>query len=96
MLVEEALLARGVFDLQNKNELIKKNIYRKETPVNNSSFKYSDLDELISDKGITYNTKKYMHKKDDFVGQTREEYNEDLLDQFKQFMLFQRMIKEKQ
>ena len=96
ILVEEALIARGAFDLHKKNHLIKKNIYRKETNMNNSAFKYSDLDELISDQGITYNTKKHIEKKDDFLGPTREEYNEHLLEQFKQFMIFQRMIKEKQ
>ena len=96
ILVEEALQARGVFDLKNKNDLNRKKIYSKETNINNSYFKYSDPDELISDKGITYNPKQYIDKTNDLILEDREGYNEDLLDQFKQFILFKRMIEDKQ
>ena len=45
-------------DLKNSNDLIRRKLYSKETNIDNSSLKYNDLDELISDQGITYNTKK--------------------------------------
>ena len=60
ILVEEALKARDSFDLKNSNSLIRKNPYSSKTKTNNSLLNYNDLDELISDKGITYNTKKYL------------------------------------
>ncbi len=59
ILVEEALIARGEIDLHNSNDLNKKNGYEIGNKVNDSSFAYNDLDELISDKGITYNHKRY-------------------------------------
>ena len=52
ILVKEALLARGLFDLNNRN---------------NYSFKYSDLDELISDKGITYNKRKNKYQSNELL-----------------------------
>ena len=95
ILVEEALIARGVFDLQNTNDVIKKRNYRKESNISNSAIKYSDLDELISDKGITYNTKRYNNNSNNPSIDSKEAYNKDLFEQFKQFMLFQKMIEEK-
>ena len=96
ILVEEALIARGVFNLHKTNDLIRTNRYRKENNMNNSSISYSELDELISDKGITYNTKKYKNKTSDYSSKTIEDYNEDLFEQFKQFILFQKMKKEEE
>ena len=64
ILVEEALIARGIFDLQKTNDLSRKSKYRNESNMFNSSLSYSDLDELISDKGITYNNKTHKHKPD--------------------------------
>ena len=61
ILVEEALIARGGYDLENSNYPIRRNLYNKGNNVNNSSFNYNDIDELISDKGITYNAKKYNY-----------------------------------
>ena len=95
ILVEEALTARGVFDLENTNNLIRTNTYRKENQINNSSFEYSEIDELISDKGITYNTKKYRRISDDVLSEYRENSIEELFEKFKQFMLFQKMIDKK-
>ena len=56
MLVEEELIARRVFDLQNTNDIRRKVKYRNESNMFNSSLNYSYLDELISDKGIIYDT----------------------------------------
>ncbi len=91
ILVEEALLGRGGYDIEIPNSLITKNSYINKTTANNSSFKFSDIDELISDKGIIYNAKNQNQKSEDFPSQSRESYNEYLLEQFRQFILFQKM-----
>ena len=57
ILVEEALMARVGLDIKKSNDLVGKNLYCKENNIDKPSFNYNDLDELISDKGITYNTK---------------------------------------
>ena len=95
ILVEEALLARGEIDFQNANALIIKNKSFKENNLDYMSLKYNDVDELISDKGITYNTKKYQRNSKSTSSETREAYNEELLEQFKQFIQFQNMMREK-
>ena len=95
ILVEEALMARIGFDLKNSNDLIENNLYCKENNIDNPSFNYNDFDELISDKGITYNTKKYSYYPDYNLYESKENFNEDLFEQFKQFILFQKMIQDK-
>ncbi len=95
ILVEEALIARGGSDLQKSNHIIKKDIYDKASNLDDLSFNFSDLDELISDKGITFHSKKYNHNSEDNLSIPREKYNEDLFKQFKQFILFQRLIEDK-
>ena len=95
ILVEEALRARGVYALQDTNDLIRNSSYSNLTHVNNSSLNHSDLDELISDQGITYNTKTNKHKSDNFLSEDKEAYNKDLFEKFKQFILFQKMIERK-
>ena len=95
ILVEEALKARGLFNLQNKNNLAIKRKYSNESHINNSVLNDSDLDELISDKGITYNSKKYKHKSNYLLSESEEAYNEELFEQFKKFILFQKMLEEK-
>ena len=94
ILVEEALIARVSSDLKNSNNLIDKKIYCKENNIDKLSFKYNDLDELISDKGITYNKEKYKHKSDIFFSENHEAYNRELFEEFKQFILFQKMKEE--
>ncbi len=94
ILVEEALIARGLFNINNTNYLISKNKYDFKTNMDNSSINHNDLDELISDKGITYNTKKYKLNTDETLSESTEEYNKELFEQFKQFIQFQKMIKE--
>ena len=88
ILVEEALMARIGFDLKNSNDLIENN-------VDNPSFNYNDLDELISDKGITYNTKKYSYNSGHVLSKSKENFNKELFEQFKKFLLFQKMIQDK-
>ena len=94
ILVEEALIARGLFDHDNTNNLIRKNRFQTEKNMENKSIKYNDLDELISDKGITYNTKKNKINPNHILSEAKEEYNEELFEQFKQFILFQKMVKQ--
>ena len=91
ILVEEALKARSGFELQSSNDLIKKNHYRKENHLDNSSINHNDIDELISDKGITYNKKKYNYNSELNLSEHMEDFNEELFEQFKQFILFQKM-----
>ena len=95
ILVEEALIAREGIDLKNSNERIRESLYRMENNTDNSTFRYNDLDELISDKGITYNTKKYNYTKKVISSEPRENFNEELFEQFKQFILFQKMMQDK-
>ena len=95
LLVEEALRARGVYPIQETNDLIRSSSYNNQTYINNASFKYSDLDELISDQGITYNKRTKKNKSDNFLSEDKEAYNKDLFEKFKQFILFQKMIEEK-
>ena len=95
ILVEEALMARVGLDLQRFNDLTGKNIYCKENNIDKSTSNYDDIDELISDKGITYNTKKYSYYPEYNLYTSKENFNEDLFEQFKQFILFQKMIQDK-
>jgi len=95
ILVEEALNARSGYDLKNSNDSIINNQYHKTNYMDISQCNYNDLDELISDKGITYNKKKYRNIPYDGMTEIREKYNEELFEQFKQFLLFQKMIQDK-
>ena len=96
ILVEEALLARGFFELHNTNNFIRDKSYGIKNNMDNSPLKYNDLDELISDKGITYNKRKPKQASDSILSEPIEVNNEELFEQFKQFMLFQKMLKKQQ
>ncbi len=95
ILVEEALMARVGLDLQRSNDLIGKNLNYKENNIDKLTSNLNDIDELISDKGITYNTKKYSYYEEYILSKSKENFNEDLFEQFKQFILFQKMIQNK-
>ena len=95
ILVEEALMARVAFDLKNSNDLIDKNLYCTENNIDKPSFNYNDLDELISDKGITYDKKKYSYNSEYILSKSKENFNEELFEQFKQFILLQQMMQDK-
>ena len=79
ILVEEALMARIGFDLKNSNDLMENNLYCKESNIDNPSFNYNDLDELISDKGITYNTKKYSYTSDHILSKSKEKFQQRVI-----------------
>tara|TARA_Y100001968_G_scaffold298087_1_gene307708 strand:+ start:159 stop:554 length:396 start_codon:yes stop_codon:yes gene_type:complete len=91
ILVEEALIARGGLKLQHYKDLIKNKLYGKKNNLYNSSLNYNDLDELISDEGITYNSKTYLYNLENKLKESKEKINEELFEQFKQFMQFQKM-----
>ena len=92
ILVEEALMARNSFNLKKSNYLIGKKDYDKVNNIDETSIKNNELDELISDKGITYNTTKYSYSSKYILSKSKENFNEELFEQFKQFILFKKMI----
>ena len=94
-LVEEALMARVGFDLKNYNDLIGKKLYCKDNNIDKTSFNYNELDEFISDKGISYDKKKYSYGSDYNLSNSKMNFNEDLFEQFKQFIMFQKIIHDK-
>ena len=96
ILVEEALMARGELDGLNSNDFNKKKLFREKSNMDKSSFEYSDFDELISDKGVSYNTNNYKNHSEDNLFEPKGKYNEELFEQFKQFIMFQKMIQNKQ
>ena len=55
LLVEEALSARREYNINNS---IRNHSYKKERHMIDSNINHNDLDELISDNGITYKVKK--------------------------------------
>ncbi len=95
ILVEEALIARKRIDIKNSNDLVKKNLYKKGINMDNISYKYNDLDELISDQGITYNPKKDEFNSEEILYESTEKDNKELFEQFKQFIMFQKSIQYK-
>ena len=95
ILVEEALIARDELNVSNSKNHIKKILYSEKNNINKSSFNYSDIEELISNKAIIYNTKKHKNHSQDNLLEPRENYNEELFEQFKQFIMFQTIIQNK-
>ena len=89
ILVEEALIAR---DELNFKKSINNTPYREKSSLEKLSLKYNDFDELISDKGIIYNTKKSINNTEKNSPEPTEKYNKELFEQFKQFIIFQNMI----
>jgi len=92
ILVEEALIARRKFKIKTTNDLAREDLYKSSDYIDKHTFKYNDLDELISDKGITYNTKNYQNNLEINKAKPSEKDNEELFEQFKQFILFQKFI----
>ena len=75
ILVEEALIARDEIDILNYNDFKKKNLFREKNNMDKSSFKYSDFDELISDKGVSYNTNNYKNHSEVNLFEPKGKYN---------------------
>ena len=96
ILVDEALLARDELAVLNSNDFNRKNRCSEKSNMDKSSFEYSDFDELISDKGVSYNTNNYKNHSEYNLCEPKGKYNEELFEQFKQFIMFQKMIQNKQ
>ncbi len=95
ILVEEALTARGSLGLQNSYDLIRKNRYEKKNNRQNFLMNYNDIDILISDKGIIYNTKKNYLSSEHNLSETNEKIDKELYEQFRKFIQFKRMKQDK-
>ena len=95
ILVEEALIARDELDVRNSVNIRKKPLNKDINNIDKSSLNYNDFDELISDKGITYNKKKTKTNSEQNSFKSTEKYNKELFEQFKQFIIFQRMFQNK-
>ncbi len=78
ILVEEALIARDELDVLNSNDFKKKNLFSEKSNMDKSSFEYSDVDELISDKGVIYNTNNYKNHSEGNLIEPEGKYNEEL------------------
>ena len=75
ILVEEALIARDKLDVLNSNDFNKKNLFSEKSNMDKSSFEYSDFDELISDKGVSYNTNNYKNNSEDNLFEAKGKFN---------------------
>ena len=96
VLVEEALLARGIITPYISDDIKIKTAFDINKKTNNASYiyNYNDINELISDKGVTYNksrmnTKERNIQKDLTIEE--EKYNAELMKKFKEFLYLQKM-----
>ncbi len=82
ILVEKALLAQGLFDFQNTDYLMIKGSDINKLKTNYSSIEHNHLDELILDKGITFNKKTYKISPDYNLSKGKGLSYEDLFELF--------------
>ena len=75
ILVEEALLARDELDIKNTSNINNKIFNRQKSSLDKSSLRHHDFEEMISDKGITYNSKNFTNSPDKNSFKTTENYN---------------------
>ena len=89
ILVEEALLARGIILPHISDNIKRKTSFDITKKGNTPSYLYNDINELISDKGVTYNKSTNNMKRTgitygiDFVD---EKYDAELFRKFKDFL----------
>ena len=95
ILVEEALIARGLIDSRKSNSLNRQRWQINQGSIDYPSVQYNDIDELISDQGITYDTKRNQHNSVNLSSKSIEVDNEELFKQFKQFLQFKKLITDK-
>ena len=96
-LVEEALLARGIIAPQSPDDIKKKSSFAFDNnkQVYSSSYLYNDINELISDKGITYDKKSVNMKRTDMTNNksiNEEKHDAELFKKFQKFLEFQKSI----
>ena len=95
ILVEEALKARGIFASHISNEIKIKSTSNVNDKFNTSSYLHNDINELISDKGVTYNKssiKNEITSKTNNSSIVEEEYDAELFKKFKEFIEFQKLM----
>lgn len=85
ILVEEALLARGIISPHISNDLKRKTSMDNNKNVNPSSYLYNDMNELISDKGITYKKSTINMKRTEITKDLSIEDKENDAELFKKF-----------
>ena len=95
ILVEEALLARGIIAPHISNDIKRNSSFEINHKVNSESYLYNDMNELISDKGVTYN-KSIMNRKKgrktNNLSMVDEKINAELFMKFKKFLEFQKYL----
>lgn len=94
-LVEEALLARGIIAPHISNDIKGKTSFEINKKINSSSYLYNDMNELVSDKGVTYNKSTINIKRADNTSNLsirEENYDEKLFMKFKEFIEFQKFL----
>ena len=94
VLVEEALLARGIIAPLISDSIKSKTSFDINKKINNSSYNYNDMNELISDKGVTYNKTAINIKRTDIannIGIVDDINDAELYKKFKEFLIFQKL-----
>ena len=94
VLVEEALLARGIIAPYISDDIKRNTSFDINKKVETSSYLYNDMNELISDKGVTYNKSKINIQKTNLkkkLSVVEETYDEELFRKFKEFLEFQKL-----
>ena len=95
ILVEEALLARGIIAPHIYDDIKRKALYDINKNDNKSSYIYNDINELISDKGVTYNKSTSKMKRTEKINNlsNKETINDDILfRKFKEFLELQKLM----
>ena len=99
VLVEEALLARGIIAPHISNYIKRKTSFEVKERGNSSSYLYNDMNELISDKGVTYNKSAIDIKKEDLennLSMFEDRHDAELFKKFKEFLEFQKYMESDQ
>ena len=90
ILVEEALIARDELDVLNSNDFNTKSLFSEKSNMDKSSLEYSDFDELISDKGVSYNINNHNNHSEDNLFEPKVKYNEELFNSLNNLFCFKR------
>ena len=95
VLVEEALLARGIIAPHISDDIKRKTSFDIHKKVRTSSYLYNDMNELISDKGVTYNKsaiKNEITSKTNNSSIIDDKHDSELFKKFKEFIEFQKFL----
>ena len=95
ILVEEALLARGIIAPHISNDIQRKTSVDISKEIDTSSYLYNDMNELISDKGITYNKSTINIKTTDQtnnLSNIEKKSERELFKKFQEFLKYQKLL----